>query len=280
VINTLDDCTLIGYDGTADGVTIEVENGIFQVGNGPLPTVFNATDPDNPSVLPSDFAWSTIGGRVDSNGNEAIGGDDCHFGVRGSTVDAGLGDATDGPDILGDDVTCGFATPPAPADNGFVDLNSDETITDADSCARCFFGHRVVSGVVQERVCPGHAGDPRNQVVGTPGADVLTSTGAADIICGLGGSDVLRGLGGRDLLLGGLGADRLFGRLGADRLVGSLWNDGLFGGPGNDGLFGGRGRDRLFGGPGRDHLDGGLGRDLGVGGPGRDTFVRCEIVRP
>jgi Ca2+-binding RTX toxin-like protein len=252
-----DDCTLIGYDGTVNGVTISVVNGAFQVANGPLPTVFNSVDPDNPDVGDSQFAWSTIGGRVDSNGNELIAGDDCHFGLVGRTVDTGLGNATDGADILGDDVTCGFATPPV-ASNGLVDLNSDEEITAADSCARCFFGHRVASGVVQERTCPAHGADTRNQVVGTPGADVLTGTAAADVICGLGGSDTLRGLGRNDILLGGLGADRLLGGLGADR------------------LFGGFGNDRLFGGPGPDRLDGGPGTDLGVGGTGLDTFVRCE----
>src|SRR5215218_10679802 len=101
VIDVNDNCTLIGYDGTADGVTINVVAGEFQVADGPLPTVFNAADPDNPDVSDSDFAWSAIGGRVDSNGNEFIDPDDCHFGLVGETVDAGLGDPTDGADILG-----------------------------------------------------------------------------------------------------------------------------------------------------------------------------------
>ena len=77
-----DDCSLVGYDGTPDGVTIEVVGGAFQVANGPLPTVFNTADPDNPDVGDSDFAWSAIDGRVDANGDEDIDGDDCHFGVR------------------------------------------------------------------------------------------------------------------------------------------------------------------------------------------------------
>jgi Ca2+-binding RTX toxin-like protein len=262
-ITIADDCTLIGYDGTADGVTISVVNGAFQVANGPLPTVFpQPGDADNPDIGDSAFAWSTRNGRVDSSGNELIEGDDCHFGLIGRTVDVGLGNGTDGADILGSDAGCGFATPPPAIFNGRVDLNSDETITAADSCARCFFGHRVRNGVVQKRTCPAHGADTRNQVVGTPGADVLTGTAAADVICGLGGNDTLRGLGRSDLLVGGLGADRLLG------------------GFGNDRLFGGFGNDRLFGGPGRDRLDGGRGNDLGVGGPGADTFIRCERQRP
>ncbi len=71
--------TLVGYDGSADGTTITVANGFFvlkdlaPIADGSaLPTVFNAADPDNPSVAASDFAWSTIAGRVDANGDDAI----------------------------------------------------------------------------------------------------------------------------------------------------------------------------------------------------------------
>jgi Ca2+-binding RTX toxin-like protein len=256
-ITVADDCSLVGYDGTSDGVTISVVDGAFQVADGPLPTVFNAGDPSNPGVSASDFAWSTINGKVDSNGNEAIDGDDCHFGLIGAAVDSGFGDPTDGADILGNPGAneCGFSTPPDQADNGLVDLNSDVAITSADTCANgCFFGHDVTDGVVQAvpPTCRGFESDSRNQIVGTSGADVLPGTASADIICGLGGGDVIRGLGGRDLLLGGRG---------------------------NDTVKGGNRNDRLFGGPGRDALDGGPGIDRCFGGPGRDTFVRCEHHR-
>jgi Ca2+-binding RTX toxin-like protein len=184
---------------------------------------------------------------VDSNGDEDITWEECHFGLVGRQVDSGLGDATDGADILGNDVAesnpCGFASPPNTADNGKVDRNSDGDITSADSCANsCFFGHDLRLGVVQAE-CPGHAGDPRNDVVGTQGADTLVGTARNDIICGRGGNDNLFGRAGRDLLLGGKGGDRLRGN---------------------------RGRDRLNGGSGFDRC---------VGGPGNDTFVRCEVVR-
>jgi hypothetical protein len=152
VITSADDCSLVGYDGTLDGVTIHVVDGAFQVADGPLPVVFNAADPSNPSVAASDFAWSTIGGRVDSNGSGTITGDDCTFGLIGQTVDVGLGDATDGADVLGNPGAneCGFATPPNTADNGLVDLNSDTVITSADTCTNgCFFGHNVTLGQVQ-----------------------------------------------------------------------------------------------------------------------------------
>ena len=392
-ITGADDCRLIGVDGTPDGVTINVIDGEFGVADGPLPTVFNAAEPANDDVGDSDFAWSTIGGRVDSSGNEFIDPGDCAFGLIGATVDAGLGDATDGADILANDLAesnpCGFGSVdgPDPANNGLVDLNSDMLITVADSCNGCFFGHILSSGFVmglaadtldltpataanetgtQHTVtahvtdalggaiagvtvefvvtvnnattgddvtdvsgnatftytgatdgtdtitafadvdgnglqgldepgdaatktwsttpipptCPGHASDPRNQIVGTAGADVLVGTAGADVICGLGGNDTLNGRGGNDLLIGGGGNDLLLGRAGADTARGGSGRDVLRGGGGRDRLFGGVGNDRLYGGPGNDRLNGGPGSDLGVGGLGRDTFISIETRRP
>jgi Ca2+-binding RTX toxin-like protein len=274
-ITVADDCTLIGYDGTADGVTIAVVDGEFQWPNRRLPTVFNAADPDNPDIGASDFAWSAINGRVDSNGDEAITGGDCHFGLIGETVDVGLGDATDGADVLGNPGAneCGFVQPPDLADNGLVDLNSDTDITAADSCFGCFFGLDVEVGVVQAQECPGFEGDPRNHVVGTPGNDVLVGTAGADIICGLGGNDILRGRGGNDVLLGGAGADSLSGGPGADRLRGGRGNDVLNGGGGRDRLFGESGRDLLLGGARADFLSGGPGADRLFGQGGRDLLL-------
>jgi Ca2+-binding RTX toxin-like protein len=290
-ITAADNCSLVGYDGTTDGVTIDVVAGVFDWPNRPLPTVFNAADPDDPDVGASDFAWSAIDGRVDSNGNEGIDSDDCHFGLVGEDVDTGLGDPKDGADILGNDGTnqCGFAIPPNTADNGLVDLNDDSDITGADSCSNgCFFGHDLVLGKVQELECPGYEGDPRNHVVGTSGPDTLVGTAGADIICGRAGNDTLIGRGGRDLLLGGGGADTLSGGGGADALRGGRGSDilrgggradSLRGGGGADVLRGGYGNDRLFGNRGNDRLDGGPGIDRGVGGAGVDTFIRCEFTR-
>jgi Ca2+-binding RTX toxin-like protein len=267
-IDVDDDCTLVGYDGTADGTTITVTDGVFVAWSGPLPTVFNAAEPANPDISDSDFAWSTINGRVDSNGDETIGADDCSVDVIGTA------------DILGNDVAnsnlCGFATLSDPADNGKVDLNSDGDITTADSCARCFLGHRVILGVVQQANCPGHVGDPRNQVVVTSVPDVLVGTAGADVICGRGGNDILIGKRGNDLLLGGIGADRLRGGARGDILKGGGGRDVLRGGSGNDRLSGGPGNDRLYGQPGNDRLNGGRGFDIGVGGLGRDTFFSIE----
>lgn len=252
-IDSLDDCTLVGFDGTSDGASILVADGMFAAPDGPLPTVFNASDPTDRDISDADFAWSTINGRVDSNGNEQIGGADCHFGLIGETVDVGLGDPTDGADVLGNPGAneCGFATAPDPADNGLVDLNSDADITSADTCTDgCFFGHNVTLGRVGGPTeCPGYEGDARNQVVGTSGPDTLRGTPGRDIICGFDGRDTVRARGGRDLVLGG---------------------------PAADAVFGGGNKDTLTGGAGNDRLNGGRGTDSCVGGPGRDTYVRCE----
>jgi Ca2+-binding RTX toxin-like protein len=297
MIDAADDCTLVGVDGTPDGVTIDVVVGQFQW-DGPLPFVFNASDPDNPDVGDSDFAWSAIDGRVDSNGDETINEADCHFGLIGETVDAGLGDPRDGADILGNDAAntnpCGFLNPPAAADNGLVDLNSDGDITTADSCTNgCFFGLDVTLGVVQAPAptpppgaqpseCPGFAGDPRNDVVGTTGNDTLTGTQGADIICALGGNDTISGLGGNDLIIAGSGNDSVNAGAGndtvkagggRDRVNGKGGRDRLNGAGGNDRLNGSAGSDRLRGGPGRDRLDGGGGTDACAGG---EIVRRCE----
>jgi IPT/TIG domain len=146
-----DDCSLVAYDGTSDGVTITITDGAFGWPTGmALPTVYNAGNPDSPGVAVADFAWSAIGGKVDSNGNEVIDGMDCTFGLIGQTVDTGLGDPADGADVLGSDAGCGFAVTPSSTLNGLVDLNSDVAITAADTCTNgCFFGHNVTLGLVQ-----------------------------------------------------------------------------------------------------------------------------------
>ena len=106
--------------------------------------------------------------------------------------------------------------------------------------------------------CPGHASDPRNQVVGTALAETLVGTPGRDVICGGGGNDALRGLGGDDLQKGEAGTDRLVG------------------GGGRDFLLGGAGRDTLVAKDGRrDVVDGGTGRD-GARVDGRDAVRRVE----
>jgi len=143
LIDGSDDCTLIGYDGTPDGVPIGIVDGGFATADGTaiadgtaLPTVFDASTPVDPGVVNADFAWSVINGRVDANGNGTIDPDDCHFDLVG------------GADVLGSDPACGFAVAPASALDGLVDLDGDAAITSADTCAGCLLGQDVTNGAV------------------------------------------------------------------------------------------------------------------------------------
>jgi len=134
-----DDCTLTPSSGPA----VSVQDGEFQIADGPLAASFSVPD----------VAWRVLNGRVDSNGNGLIDGDDCTFGLVGATDDVDGGDMTDGADVLGNpgDNECGFASAPDPANNGLVDLDSDGTITSADTCSNgCFFGHNLSHGTVQD----------------------------------------------------------------------------------------------------------------------------------
>jgi hypothetical protein len=168
-----DDCTLVGYDGSSDGVTIDVVDGEFATMDGvaiasgtALPFTFNETDPDDPSIINAQFGWSVIEGRVDSDRNGEIDMFDQAYGLIGSLDDAGLGDPFDGTDVLAGgcpgrrncremhsicrSIPCQF--------NGMVDLNSDAEITNADTCSRCFFGKGVESGLVTTH--DGGGGEP------------------------------------------------------------------------------------------------------------------------
>ena len=136
-----DDCTLVGVDGTADGVTVEVVDGSFStidgaaIANGTaLPALFKFPAVASTTVAAADFGWSTQFGRVDADGDgDATTGDDCSVNIVNSY------------DVLGS-VCQGFTIPQG---NGLVDLNDDGKITAADSCSTgCFLGHKVSSGFV------------------------------------------------------------------------------------------------------------------------------------
>jgi Ca2+-binding RTX toxin-like protein len=97
-------------------------------------------------------------------------------------------------------------------------------------------------------------------IVGTPGRDNIRGTPGADVIVGLGGIDSIRGLAGNDVICGGRRFDEIRGGAGNDIIIdrrGSssvLWGDtgdDVLVGPGNPAapyfvsLHGGPGDDRL-----------------------------------
>lgn len=77
-----------------------------------------------------------------------------------------------------------------------------------------------------------HAG-----IMGSAGADVLTTGDLIDLVYGGGGNDIIRGNGGADILLGGDGADTIFGGRGEDSISGGAGNDTIDGGEDRDFAF-------------------------------------------
>ena len=103
--------------------------------------------------------------------------------------------------------------------------------------------------------------DQADQVVGTPGDEVVFAGGGSDYVSGGAGDDVISGEAGADTLGGGAGDDTLLGGIGNDKLYGGTGDDFLLGGAGNDYLDGGSGNDVLASLSGGDTLVGGAGND-------------------
>jgi len=139
VINASDNCVLTH----ATMGSITVTSGVFVLANGPLTLDFTS-----PNVR-----WATINGLVDSDGSGSITSNDCTRGLIGLANDSGMGaDAADAVNVLGSNGSIDPCRGTAFTDmtaNGKVDINNSNTIDASDSCAACFFGRQVISGVVQ-----------------------------------------------------------------------------------------------------------------------------------
>src|SRR3954470_2918160 len=113
VIGAADDCTLIGVDGSFDGVTIAVEDGVVVAADGVpfsdgsrMPALYNAANPFDQSVQGADFGWWALDGRVDVNLSGSIDYGDCARGVVVRSDAVGFGDATDGAGVLAASPLC------------------------------------------------------------------------------------------------------------------------------------------------------------------------------
>lgn len=156
VIDTEDDCTLIGTDGTADGATIAVRDGVIVAVDGTpvppgygMPAIFDANDPTNENIAQADLGWWVDDGRVDANGNGQIDDGDCARGVVGAADDEGLGPPADGAAVLAASPACATVSAHPSAVNGLVDLDEDQLITASDTCTNsCFVGLNVEAGFV------------------------------------------------------------------------------------------------------------------------------------
>jgi Ca2+-binding RTX toxin-like protein len=114
----------------------------------------------------------------------------------------------------------------------------------------------------------------REQVKGTPTADVIVAKGT-HMISGRSGNDRICAGRGNDRILGGGGSDWIDAGNGDDAIEGENGSDRLFGGSGTDSILGNRGNDRIAAGAGReDFADAGLGDDSVSGGAGsRDRVI-------
>jgi Ca2+-binding RTX toxin-like protein len=108
------------------------------------------------------------------------------------------------------------------------------------------------------------AGDETQLLFGSPGDDMLATSGVRATVYAGDGNDRVQGDAARNAL---------YGEAGGDSLTGGMGDDVLEGGDGDDVLEGGAGDDVLEGGEGDDVLEGGAGRDTLLGGAGRNTYV-------
>jgi Ca2+-binding RTX toxin-like protein len=128
----------------------------------------------------------------------------------------------------------------------------------------------------------------RATIVAPAGGGLTRGTRGNDVIVGSGGADRISSGAGRDLVCSRGGDDRVSTGAGADRVSAGLGDDRLSTGRGADRVNPGRGRDRVSTGPGndnvglagsaRDRLDCGTGDDR-AHRDRADRLSRCEDVR-
>ncbi len=251
------DSDTISYEGSAEGVTINLRDGTAMGGDAQGDTI--GSDIENvigsayddmltgtDSVTVSNSLWG-LGGMDRLYGGE--GADMLYGGAGDDVLDGGDEDDTleGGPGA--DELTGGLGTDTASytssAAGVIVRLHSGQAMggdAEGDTWGNLVANPYTVRGVDMTEMVP----------------DIMNLTGS-------GMNDVLAGDGRANTIMGGGGDDRIFGGpAGGD--------DTLHGDGGNDHLFGGAGDDILRGGRGNDHLWGNGGTDTYHGGPGSDTI--------
>ncbi len=254
----------ISYEGSAEGVTINLRDGTAMGGDAQGDTI--GSDIEN--VIGSAYDDMITGTDSVQYGNSLWGlaGMDRLYGGEGADMlYGGAGD-----DILNggdeDDTLEGGAG----ADELTGGLG-DDTASYTSSAAGVVV--RLHSGQAMGGDAEGDTwGDMVTVTYEVDAEDpedpkVEMSETVPDIIhlMGSGMNDVLAGDSRNNDIWGGGGDDRIFGGPGGG-------NDKLYGGDGNDRLYGGRGNDELDGGDGNDHLWGNGGTDILEGGPGNDWY--------
>ena len=116
-------------------------------------------------------------------------------------------------------------------------------------------------------------GDGNDSIVGTSGANNITTRNGNDLVSALFGADTVSTGNGNDTIFGGGDNDSLLGQGGDDSIRGDAGNDTIRGGAGSDTLNGSEGNDRLFGEGSADNINGDAGNDNISGGSGNDSIT-------
>jgi Ca2+-binding RTX toxin-like protein len=181
-------------------------------------------------------------------------------------------------------------------------VNLNVTSTDAGGLSKVQGFTVTVTNVAEGAILPtasNDATDPNNQdndtltgvagsvgandtLVGTAGANTLSSGAGNDVIYGGAGNDLISGGGDNDVVYGQVGSDTVDGGNNLDAAYGGSGDDVIEGSNGNDVVYGGSGADttnetgsgddRIFGGSGGDSINAGAGADTLTGGYGADTL--------
>ena len=210
------------YEGSNDGVIVDIESGISWFGHAAGDTFIGIENLKGSRFNDALFANDGVNVLVGDDGNDQLkgrGGNDQLLGGAGNdNLEGGAGaDQIHGGD--GYDQASYFLS----ASGVAVDLRN---------------GHAFGGDAAGDTITSIEA------LAGSAYFDTLIGNGEANRLIGLNGFDTLRGLGGNDLLYGGNGNDRLFGDSGSDLLSGGAGNDILNGGSGADAIYGGDGYDQ------------------------------------
>ena len=271
----------LSYDGSNEGVTVNLGSGEISGGHATGDTVSNFENfrgSRYDDILGGTAGANTILGGWGNDTLYGYDGDDTIYSGHGSdTLYGGSGNDTlygglgDGEDTL--DGGDGEDTLDGGDGNDTLEGGAGADVLDGgagkDTLSYNGSNEGVTVNLGSGEISGGHAtGDTVSNFENFRGSrydDILGGTAEANTILGGWGNDTLYGYDGEDTIYSGHGSDTIYGGSGNDTLYGGV-------GDGEDTLDGGDGEDTLDGGDGNDTLEGGAGNDILNGGDGDDTY--------
>ena len=259
--NDDDDGDTASYEGSAEGVTINLLAGIARGGDAAGDEI--GTDIEN---LTGSMHADDLTGDDDPNSIWGLGGDDELDGGEGDdTLEGGPGadmlTGGDSSEVDSRELSGGDTASWAGSASGVTVRLHSQTLMGGDAEGDTFAGMVAVEYMTVRDP----NGEQETRTASLPDIENLMGSGNDDILAGDFRDNILEGGPGDDTLYGGPGAaggSRDGADSNNDRLEGQSGNDRLFGGVGDDFLRGGVGNDHLWGGPGADTLRGGDGNDM------------------